>query len=256
MKILLHACCGPCSLEPTRLLREQGARFTIFYSNANIHPGQEYDRRLDTLQNFAEAEGFPLVADTYAVDEWEACAGKIGERLEQLRADAGIENELVQAPNPYPLPALEPGDEAVQQARREAAKLRQARCRACYRLRFERAAAYAAQNGFDAVESTLSVSPFQYTDVIEQELSRAAAQVGIESAFIDYRPYFQAAENRSKALGMYRQNYCGCRFSLDEANQERALRKAARKAAKAARKAAARATQESAASTSTGTSPA
>lgn len=239
MKILLHACCGPCSLEPTRLLQEQHADFAVFYSNSNIHPNQEYDHRLETLQAFAQDAGFSVIADSYDVKEWDATVGCIGSRLETMRAQAGIGNELVDAPNPYPLPAHIDRGPVVANARAQAAELRCARCRACYRLRFKHAAAYAAENGFDALGTTLSVSPFQYTAVIAEEIQRAASIAGLKSAFIDYRPYFQNAEERSKALGMYRQNYCGCRFSLDEANQERAIRKAARKAAKAARRAAA-----------------
>lgn len=236
MKILLHACCGPCSLEPTRRLHEQDKCFTIFYSNSNIHPQQEYDCRFNTLNEFAQSQKFSLVQDAYDMREWEETAGKIGERLQQLCKQANIENEVIAAPNPYPLPALPNRGPAVTKAREEAAHLRKARCRACYRLRFAHAASYAAQNGFDALGTTLSVSPFQYTDVIQEELKRAAAQAGLTSAFQDYRPYFQAAEERSRALGMYRQNYCGCRFSFEEANIERAVRKEARKAARKARK--------------------
>lgn len=236
MKMLLHACCGPCSLEPVRLLHEQNIPFAVFYSNSNIHPAQEYAHRLQTLREFAQSETFAVVEDAYDTASWEQTAGCVGDRLEALTVEAGIENEVVAAPNPYPLPALEDRGEAVAHARTQAAELRKARCRACYRLRFERAAAYAAHHGFDALGSTLSVSPFQYTDVIREELERAATREGLACTFTDYRPYFQAAEERSKALGMYRQNYCGCRFSLDEAKLERAVRKAARKARRAAQR--------------------
>ncbi len=238
MKILLHACCGPCSLEPTRLLAQQNAQFTVFYSNSNIHPQEEYTKRWETLQTYAQSQGFAVVEDTYNAQEWEESAGRVGQKLEELRHTAGIDQELVKAPNPYPLPALVERGEEVEAAREEAAQLRAARCRACYRLRFEHAAAYAKENGFDALGTTLSVSPFQYTATIQEELERAAGAAGLTSAFVDYRPYFQAAEDKSRALGMYRQNYCGCHFSLDEANLERAIRKEARKAARRARKAA------------------
>ena len=48
MKLLLHACCGPCSLEPTRLLKAAGHDITIYYANSNIHPAEEYEHRLAT----------------------------------------------------------------------------------------------------------------------------------------------------------------------------------------------------------------
>ena len=101
---------------------------------------------------------------------------------------------------------------------------RKARCRACYRLRFEEAAALAAEQGFDALGTTLSVSPYQYTDVIREELERAAAAASVRPLFEDYRPFYDEATHRSRELGMYRQNYCGCRFSDAEAAAERAER--------------------------------
>ena len=102
----------------------------------------------------------------------------------------------------------------------------------------EEAATYASQAGFDGVGTTLSVSPYQYTDVIRDELERAAAQAGVAAVFEDFRPFYDQATRRSRALGMYRQNYCGCRFSDAEAAAERAERKAARAAARAANAAA------------------
>ena len=50
MPLLLHACCGPCSLEPVRLLREEGFEPTILWTNPNIQPVSEWRRRLDTLR--------------------------------------------------------------------------------------------------------------------------------------------------------------------------------------------------------------
>lgn len=96
---------------------------------------------------------------------------------------------------------------------------------------------WAAEQGFDGIGTTLSVSPYQYTQVIEQEVRRAAEREGIEGVFEDFRPYYDEATRRSRALGMYRQNYCGCRISDEEATAERAERKAQRAAAKQAERA-------------------
>ena len=95
----------------------------------------------------------------------------------------------------------------------------------------------AAEQGFDGIGTTLSVSPYQYTQVIEQEVRRAAEREGIEGVFEDFRPYYDEATRRSRALGMYRQNYCGCRISDEEATAERAEHKAQRAAAKQAERA-------------------
>ena len=175
MKLLLHACCGPCSLEPTRILRAAGHDLAIYYANSNIAPADEHVRRLATLRTWADGEGLPVIEGLYA------------------------------------------------------------RCRACYRLRLSETARTAADLGFDGVGTTLSVSPYQFTEIIGEELERAAAGAGVRAVFEDFRPFYDEAVRRSRALGMYRQNYCGCRFSEAEAEAERKARKAARAAERAAR---------------------
>ena len=114
---------------------------------------------------------------------------------------------------------------------------RKERCRACYRMRLEEAAAQAAKGGFEGLATTLAVSPYQFTDVIREELERACSKAGIAFCFEDYRPYYDEATRTSRELGMYRQNYCGCRFSVQEGEATRAFVKEQRKAKKAARQA-------------------
>lgn len=193
MKILLHACCGPCSLEPVRLLVEQGHDITIAFMNSNIHPKAEYDHRFDTLLAWAKEQEIPVIEGIYDAKAWMQRAG------------------------------------AIQKAGRE----REARCRMCYRLRFEEAARYARENGFDALSTTLSVSPYQFTHVIEEELLLACEAEGIGCMFEDFRPFYRNATIRSREAGMYRQDYCGCVYSFKEAENERAERKAQREAEKA-----------------------
>ena len=172
-------------MEPVRLLRAAGHDLTIAYMNSNIAPADEYARRLSTLRAWAAGEQLDVLEGAYDPAAWEACAGRVG---------------------------TAEGDPAR----------RKARCRACYRLRFEEASALAAEQGFDALGTTLSVSPYQYTDVIREELERAASAAGVQPLFEDYRPFYDEATHRSREMGMYRQNYCGCRFSDVEAATERA----------------------------------
>lgn len=193
MRILMHACCGPCSLEPVRLLEEEGHDITLAYCNSNIHPQAEYTKRLDTLVIWAETTGHGVIDFPYDVEEWELEAGVFG----TMRPD---------------------------------------RCRACYRLRLEHVASLAKEGGYDAISTTLSVSPYQYTDIIESELKRAADKAGVKSVFKDFRPYYPEAITRSRELGMYRQKYCGCHFSIQEAQRDRTERQMARKAAQKARR--------------------
>ena len=202
-KLLLHACCGPCSLEPTRLFAEEGWDVTIHYANSNIQPDAEYARRLAELESWARAAGIPVIEDERDVDAWEravapaaACQPEGASARDRVKTAATVAELL--------------DDER----RRE-------RCRACYRLRLAQTARAAAEGGFDAASTTLTVSPYQFSDVIHEELDRACAQAGVQPLFRDFRPYYAAATQRSRALGMYRQDYCGCRFSIREGQATR-----------------------------------
>ena len=267
MKLLLHACCGPCSLEPTRLLKAAGHDITIYYANSNIHPAEEYEHRLATLRAWAADAGFEVLEGPYDPATWEACAGRIGDaaiaEVEQTRAETGAEGECrgeIEGYNEasdnrcktvtdtnhgavFPAGATLSTRTASNTAPRAAVlsvdpARREARCRACYRLRLEETARVAAERGFEGIGTTLSVSPYQYTQVIREEVERAAAQAGVVPVFEDFRPYYDEATRESRELGMYRQNFCGCRISDLEAAAERAERKEQRAAAKAAERAA------------------
>ena len=70
MKILLHACCGPCSCYPTEQLRAEGYEFDILYYNPNIHPYQEFKHRLSTLREFCDKKQVKLIINkTYNLEE-------------------------------------------------------------------------------------------------------------------------------------------------------------------------------------------
>lgn len=71
MNILVHLCCGPCAVFPVRTLRAGGWSVTGFFFNHNIHPYQEYRRRLETLLAYAEQDDLPLmVRDEYRLEEF------------------------------------------------------------------------------------------------------------------------------------------------------------------------------------------
>ena len=260
-KLLLHACCGPCSMEPVRLTRESGVEPVIYYANSNIHPDEEYARRLETLSFWAKDEALEVIEGAYDPQAWESVVGRIGN---SARAKFGV---IIHEASNEPLDGGDKGgslpidgtgeghslplggiDEDAAIAANAAAsagvspaeQARQARCRACYRMRFEETARYAAEHGFGSIGTTLSVSPYQYTAIIREELERAAQAAGVSACFVDYRPYYDKATQRSREAGMYRQNYCACRFSEEEARVERDMRKQARKAAKEAEAAARR----------------
>ena len=250
-RLLLHACCGPCSLEPVRILRSEGVEPVVFYANSNIHPAEEYARRLATLREWAADADLEVVEGAYDPDKWEATVGRIGNAAEAKYGvitdeEGDLEGETPSGtnsvggdlgrPSSSESTVLDEGGASTAPTEGYAAarRAREARCRACYRLRFEEAARYAREQGFAALGTTLSVSPYQYTRIIREELERACSREGIKAHFADYRPFYDEATRRSREGGMYRQNYCGCRFSDAEAAAEREERRAARRAAREA----------------------
>lgn len=80
----------------------------------------------------------------------------------------------------------------------------------------------ARREGFGHVATTLAVSPYQLFDVCNEVLGRLAAAQGLTPVIRDFRPWYPEATRKSRELGMYRQNYCGCRFSAAEAALDRA----------------------------------
>ncbi len=184
--LALHACCAPCSLEPVRLLREEGFEPTIIWTNPNIQPAAEHDLRLATLLAWADEAGLPVVVAGCDRDAWERDAAPMGMRREE-------------------------------------------RCRACYAVRLAEACRVARERGFAHVSTTLVVSPYQLFDVCHDVLGACARREGLEVVWRDFRPYYPEATDWSRELGMYRQNYCGCRFSAAEAAVERHERRDERK---------------------------
>lgn len=80
MKTLLHICCGPCSIYPLKVLREEGHDITGFFYNPNIHPYTELTKRCDSLVTFAQKCSLPLVVDgSYDLEQFLAGAMEKGE---------------------------------------------------------------------------------------------------------------------------------------------------------------------------------
>lgn len=65
MKLLLHTCCAPCSVYCIEELKKENIDITSFWYNPNIHPYKEYEARLETLKNYDEKIGIPLIIDDY-----------------------------------------------------------------------------------------------------------------------------------------------------------------------------------------------
>lgn len=194
-RLLLHACCAPCSLEPVRLLVEEGFEPEICWTNPNIQPAEEHGRRLEELRRWCAATGIRLIEADEDRARWERGPARIG------------------------------------------ARDRERRCRACYALRLAEACRVAEREGFAHIATTLAVSPYQLFETCNDVLERLAAAHGLTPVIRDFRPWYPEATRRSRELGMYRQNYCGCRFSAAEAALDRARLRDERKAAKGAARA-------------------
>ncbi len=90
------------------------------------------------------------------------------------------------------------------------------RCQVCYALRLERAARVAKRGKFDCFSTTLLVSPFQKHNLVREIGQAAGDKNGVPFYYTDFRPGYKDAAARSRELGMYRQQYCGCIYSEKE----------------------------------------
>ncbi|MEW6181990.1 MAG: epoxyqueuosine reductase QueH [Bacillota bacterium] len=90
------------------------------------------------------------------------------------------------------------------------------RCRFCYMIRLKRAAGVAKRGGFEAFTTTLLVSPFQKHELIREVAGAVAAEYAVPFLYRDFRVGFEEGVRRSKEIGMYRQQYCGCVYSEKE----------------------------------------
>lgn len=176
--LLLHSCCAPCSSYVLETL-SQYFSITVFYYNPNIYPEEEYWKR---------------------VKEQEAFIKKL--------------------PVEYPISFLE-GKYETDRFYQTVKGLEQIpeggeRCFACYRLRLGEAVKKAEEGGFDFVTTTLTISPMknaQKLNEIGEELCGGTTVRWLPSDFKKKNGYQRSAE-LSREYGMYRQDYCGCVYSL------------------------------------------
>ena len=185
-KVLLHVCCGPCASACVPALRDLGNEVALFFSNSNIDTEAEFEKRLDNARKLAEADGVELVADTYDHADWYENVAK------------GFED------------APEKG----------------ARCARCFRYSLARTAAWAAEHGYEAFTTSLTVSPHKVSPMVFEAGADAAWGVsakdcgGSAAAAPKFLPVdfkkkdgFLRSVRRAEELGLYRQSYCGCEYS-------------------------------------------
>lgn len=186
-KLLIHACCGPCSSYVLEYLCSF-FDITVFYYNPNIYPEEEYFRRLNELKNFYK-EFPPVLQNKITLVEKEY---NPSEFYDAVKTD--IDKELAKE--------REKGE----------------RCRRCYEFRLQKAYEYAKQNDFDYFCTTLSISPFKDA----QKINDVARQIvekndGEKPKWLvsDFKKKggFKRSLELSSQYGLYRQTYCGCIYS-------------------------------------------
>lgn len=189
-RLLLHACCAPCSSYCVPYLAGPFDT-TVYFYNPNIAPKAEYDFRLSELRRLLAEMPLPapvaVQEGPYDPQSFLACA-------------AGHEADP------------EPGE----------------RCRACYELRLRSAARAAREGGYDWFCTTLSISPHKRADWLNTIGSRVGAEEGVPFLPSDFKKNGGYAKSivLSKKYNLYRQDYCGCIFSRAEAERRRAGRAA------------------------------
>ena len=76
MKLLMHMCCGPCSVYPASVLQEENIEFEGYYHNPNIHPHEEFLRRKENVEKLAQSKGFPVhYSEEFRQEDWERFPG-------------------------------------------------------------------------------------------------------------------------------------------------------------------------------------
>lgn len=182
-KLLLQACCAPCSSYTLEYLAEVFDITLLFY-NPNISPKAEYDFRAGELARF--------------IKEHPSC---VSVKLNICEYDSAPFFEIAKGHETE----KEGGD----------------RCKKCYRLRLEKTAELAACGGYDYFCTTLSISPYKNAEALNAIGGELSEKYGVKYLYSDFKKkggYARSIE-LSKEYGLYRQNYCGCIFSKVEAEE-------------------------------------
>lgn len=177
-KLLLHSCCAPCSSYVLEYLSRY-FDITVLYYNPNIYPPEEFGKRAAEQVRLAD-EMNPehpvkvVVADYDADEFYSAVRGREGD------PEGG------------------------------------ARCRICFELRLGKTADYASKHGFDYFTTTLSISPLKNAAVLSEVGAHMAEKYGVAYLFSDFknRGGYKRSCELSAQYGLYRQDYCGCVFSV------------------------------------------
>ena len=174
--LLLHACCAPCSSHTLLFLHEH-FDITLYFCNPNISPESEFDFRLDELK--------------------------------RLVKELGLDINIIEEPyDSAPFFALAKGLEDLPECGE--------RCQKCIEFRLRMAAAKAKELESDYFTTTLTISPHKDCTFINECGGRISEETGVPYLYSDFKKHdgYKHSIQLSKEYNLYRQNYCGCVFSI------------------------------------------
>ena len=187
-RLLLHACCAPCSSYCLEYLREAFA-LTVFFYNPNLTEQEEYRRRVEE-----EKRLIALMNGQEGSSQIEILEGRY-EPERFLEAAKGLET------------CKEGGE----------------RCVRCFALRLGETARVAAEDGFDFFTTSLTISPLKNSALLNRIGAQEGERYGVRFLPSDFKKnngYLRSTQ-LSRLYGLYRQNYCGCIYSKVEASDRR-----------------------------------
>lgn len=179
-RLLLHACCAPCSSHCLTYL-EGKIRITAYYYNPNITDRAEHDKRAEELKRLVG-----ILNSEYPEAVIETAIGAFEPEL-FYEAARGLEKEPE----------------------------RGSRCAKCFELRLRETARKARAEGYDFFATTLTLSPLKDARLINETGERIAREEGVSWLPSDFKKQegFKHSVELSDKYGLYRQDYCGCPFS-------------------------------------------
>lgn len=187
-RLLLHACCAPCSSYCLEYLREAFA-LTVFFYNPNLTEQEEYRRRVEE-----EKRLIALMNGQEGSSQIEILEGRY-EPERFLEAAKGLET------------CKEGGE----------------RCVRCFALRLGETARVAAEDGFDFFTTSLTISPLKNSALLNRIGAQEGERYGVRFLPSDFKKnngYLRSTQ-LSRLYDLYRQNYCGCIYSKVEASDRR-----------------------------------
>ena len=179
-KLLLHACCAPCSSAVLEAISKY-FDITILYYNPNITSIEEYNKRYEELKVFISKINFENKVDILNVEY---------NNQDFFDAVKGLEQE----------------------------KEGGMRCYECYKLRMGKTAVLAKELGYDYFTTTLSISPYKNASYINEIGEALEKEIKVKYLYADFKKKngYKRSLELSKKYNLYRQDYCGCIFSKIE----------------------------------------